>query len=119
MQIKMIKEVSSYERILDDFVEAANKNSRFFNGLSVTIVKPKNDLNALIKGFNKLKIKIKKNDSLNILTVKDAVITTYTDEEKTFRAILYEYIDRQFIALYKQEKNNEYYFRIYPLNENK
>ncbi|WMX15402.1 MULTISPECIES: hypothetical protein [unclassified Aureispira] len=101
----------SYENTLDSFAKASVNNLSFQNGIYIFIEKPESDEDALYKGFRVTHTDGEYNGGWEILAAKDIVI-----KEKIplhFRAVLYLFKNKQYIALYKEDSNNKYYFRIF------
>jgi hypothetical protein len=97
-----------FENIIDHFVLASHNNLSFQNGKNVFIQKPKDDQDALKKGFKLTHIDSEQEGGWKILAAKDVQI-----EQEKFRAVLYSYQDKKYIVLYRKDKNRKYYFRIY------
>lgn len=106
-----IKMNSKHEKIIDDFAIASANNKSFQNGLNVFIEKPESDEDALYQGFRIAHTDREYNGGWEILGAKDIVIKDY--KPLSYRAILYEYKEKYYIVLVKEEKKNKYYFRIF------
>lgn len=101
---------SDYVRVLDNFIADAKADMLFGNGLNALIETPLNDEDALTKGFLRCGFDEEAKGGWVIRAAK------YMDLWDTFRAVLYEYNLELFVALYKKEKEDEYYFRIWKTN---
>ena len=102
-----------HEKTIDEFVISAEAHSlSFVNGINVTISKPKDDHDALTKGFQLCQTDTERRGGWKILAAKDVMIKSY--EPLLSRAVLYEHQGKQHMVLYRPEKNGEYFFRIYP-----
>ncbi len=95
-------------KVIDDFVLDSHDNLSFQNGMNMFIDKPKNDIDALEKGFKLTQFDAEQNGRWKILAAKNVKI-----EKQKYRAVLYDHKDKKYIALYKKEKSGEYYFRIF------
>lgn len=95
-------------KIIDEFVLKSHNNLSFQNGKNVFIDKPKNDTDALEKGFKLTHVDSEQNGGWTILATKDVQI-----EKQDYRAVLYAYNSKKYIVLYYEEENDKYYFRIF------
>lgn len=96
------------EKIIDEFVLKSHNNLSFQNGRNIFIDKPKDDTDALKKGFKLTHVDSEQNGGWVLLTAKDVQI-----EKQNYRAVLYEYNAKKYIVLYYKEEDNKYYFRIF------
>lgn len=104
---------SIYNKTIDDFVLSTKNNLSFVNGSHTYISRPLNDRNALKKGFKLTHTDQEDKGGWRLLYAKDVVINPYGHDEKGYRAVLYNYQNKEYIVLYRKEKPNKYYFRIY------
>lgn len=102
----------SYETILDDFAKASVNNPNFQNGINVFIKKPESDLDALYQGFRITHTDGEYNGGWELLAAKEIVISQI-ESIGHFRAVLYLFKNKQYIALYREESVDKYYFRIF------
>jgi hypothetical protein len=101
-----------YETILDNFAKASVNNPDFQNGINIFIKKPESDLDALYQGFRITHTDGEYNGGWELLDAKDIVISQ-AEHLLHFRAILYSFKNKQYIALYREESVDKYYFRIF------
>ena len=98
----------SNNKIIDDFIEDANTNILFGNGISITINRPDNDTAALKRGFSSCQCDSERQGNWTYLLGKNVLIHNILH-----RAILYEHNGKMNIALTSERENEKYYFRIY------
>lgn len=100
------------EKIIDKFVLNSHNNVSFQNGIHALIDKPKNDTDALEKGF----VFFLYPEQWNILLAKNVRI-----DNKDYRAVLFSYDanKHKHIALYCKEKDDKYFFRVFDQDEKK
>jgi hypothetical protein len=95
-------------KLISDFEAATQSNLSFQNGIFITISEPKNDKEALRKGFAIMQVDNERAGGWVIL--ESNFITVDAIE---YKAILYEYDDTKYIALHYEMENGNYFFRIY------
>lgn len=110
-QDNTLKMVKSYEKIIDDFAIASVHNLSFQNGINTFIEKPESDEDALYRGFRICHTDREYNGGWKLLHAKDIIVKESL--WLPFRAILYEYKHKKYIALYRKDAENKYYFRIF------
>jgi hypothetical protein len=98
----------NYEKIINDFVIDLDGSDSFPNGINTFIKKPKNDTIALQLGFETAQCDQESTGNWSLLFAKDVTL-----DNKQYRAVLYEHKNIMHIALYREEKEDVYYFRIF------
>ncbi|MBK7884186.1 MAG: hypothetical protein IPJ81_10620 [Chitinophagaceae bacterium] len=105
-----------YHKRIENFVAASTNDMFLGNGSYKTITNPKNDKDALIKGdiqVMDIDTRLSKGTSgALILLSKDIIIHGIK-----YRAVLYEGDNLiNYVALYREIENNNFYFRYYPID---
>lgn len=121
--LKFAKEVQEKwsNTIIDTFIHRTKKDFMFGNGLSATIATPANENDALEKGFKTMHPDKIDMNNYSYVIYKSKVAYLGPDPGEKHHLILFKIYTKgmenqttnHLIALYKQEKENEYYFRIY------
>ena len=98
---------------IDDFVKTFTDDMLITNGLNTFLIrKPINDEDALVEGFKTMNIYQEQKRGWKILSAKNVII-----RETNYRAVLDEYKNKQYIVLYKEQNESQYYFRIYDTSK--
>lgn len=102
----------NYASVITEFSANANDNFLFGNGLSRQIEKPKNEIDALKKGFGTISFDEGK-PTIEETEILDSQTVNINSVE--YSAVLFSYKNVNRIALYRPKTNGMYYFRVYEL----
>jgi len=108
MHVVVLGQQNEHQKLIKEFEKGAQQNLSFQNGLFITITEPKDDHDALKKGFAKMQMD---NERAGGWTIFESELITVDHIE--FTSILYEYKNKKYIAVHQLLDDGNYFFRIY------
>ena len=94
--------------IIANFEKESQKNLSFQNGINSFITTPKDDHDALAKGFETMQTDLESHGGWTLIAAQNITV-----DGQDYRAILYNYQNKDHIALHYKADRNKYYFRIF------